>query len=387
MNDKLHHLLQKWGQGQRRMPENNDSEKIRALNTLHIAEQKVAVQSPVRIPWLALTCTGLAVLIFFIQKAPSPTRTAQVASISEGASLKSVSSGFNSVGFSSGLSAQEPSAMQKISRNFADYFQPTPASDTREFLKTDYRTTMKTRNIETLGNRIQTIVRGYGGRIDSASIQTRTAYISFVVPKKTFDAFKAELKTLVPERFMTESIATQNLLPEKRLIEEKTDMMSGLLAEHKKNRDALEAQHHETATALQRQLYGVVAEMKALRAEVTIDPTRQKQIATRLTTLQSDERRINRNLANENMQYNSKRVMLDAQIKDAEDQLTNLDTRDQVLGNTVETVQGSITIDWISIPKIIGLYMPKDWPSLLFLGFGIMAFLSYRRRRMAIKLP
>lgn len=384
MNHKLDHILRQWGQEQRRLPENNDAAKALAMRALKPAEEKKTVQSPIRIPWLALACTGLAGVIFFVQNTSSPASTRKFETTQFGASASlqdSVSS--SSLGFKS--AAALPSLREPI----IDYFRqtPTPASDTREFLKTDYHATVRTRNVEEIGNRVQTIVRGYGGRIDSASIQTRSAYISFVVPKKTFDAFKTEIKTLFPARFITESIATQNLLPEKRVVEEKTGMMTALLAEHKKNRDALETQHHATATALQRQLYGVVAEMKALKAEVTSDPARQKEIAMRLTVLQSDERRINRNLANENTQYTSKRDMLDAQIRDTENELSNLDARDKNLIENVETVQGSITIEWISIPKIIGLYMPSDWPSLLFLGLALMAFLSFRRRRMAIVLP
>ncbi len=387
MNEKLHHLFRKWGQQQHRAPENNDVAKARALNTLKPVEEKIFVGRPIGIPWLALTCTGLAVVIFFIQKAPSPIRTFQATSMGESVSLKSVSSGFNSVGFSSGLSESEPSTFKKISRDVVGYFQPTPASDTREFLKTDYQATIKTRSVETLGNRIQTIVRGYGGRIDSASIQTRYAYLSFVVPKKTFETFKAEIKTLVPARFMTESIGTQNLLPQKRSIEEQTRAVSENITRIKKDRDALEAQHRTTVASLQRQLRGIVAEIQTLKAEVTTDPSRQKQIAERITILESEQRRLNRNLADENAQYNTKRDTLDAEIKNAEYQRTNLDKQDDTLIENVETVQGSIAIEWISIPKIIGLYMPKDWPSLLFLGFALMAFLSYRRRRIEIELP
>lgn len=384
MNYKLDHILQQWGKEQRRAPENNDATKALATSALKVPEEKVVMGHPIRIPWLALASTGLAVVIFFVQNTPSPApmRKFQTTQSGAGASFKNAAS-------SSSLGFESVSSLPSLREPVIDYFRPvpTPASDTREFLKTDYHATIKTRRVEEIGNRIQTIVRGYGGRIDSSSIQTRYAYLSFVVPKKTFDAFKVEIKTLLPARFITESSATQNLLPEKRVIEEKTEMMHTLLAEHKKNRDTLETRHRATVASLQKQLNAVVAEIRTLQSEVTTDPVRQKQINDRIAILQAEQRRLNRNLANENAQYVRERDMLDAQIRDAESEITNLDKRDNNLIENVETVQGSITIEWISILKIIGLYMPKDWLSFLFLGFALLAFLSYRRRRMAIELP
>lgn len=387
MNHTIHHLLKQWGHHEQRLPEHHIATKEKVLTALHSREKKVVVGRPIGIPWLALGSLGLAVVIFFVQNAPTPTltptRTFERASFGTSSSFQEAAS--------SSLSLKHVTALPSIREPLSDYFRPTPAqapaSDTREFLKNDYHATLKTRRVEEIGNRIQTIVRGWGGRIDNASIQPRAAYLSFVVPKKTFEAFKAEIKTLLPARFITENSATQNLLPEKRMIEESVEITNERLTEHKKNRDALEKRHRAAVTSLQKQLSAIAAEIRTLQSEVTTDPVRQKQIADRVTALQSEQRRLNRNLTNENTRYASERDILDAQIRDAESQLANLNTQDKNLIENVETVQGTITINWISIPKVIGLYMPKDWPSLLFLGLGILAFLSYRRRRMAIELP
>ncbi|MEQ1500536.1 MAG: hypothetical protein ABL917_04180, partial [Parcubacteria group bacterium] len=84
-----------------------------------------------------------------------------------------------------------------------------PVSDTREFLKTYYSAYMRTRNVQSLTNRVETVVRGYDGRIDNQSSSEKYGSVSFAMPQGKFSAFRAELESLIGSRFININISSQ----------------------------------------------------------------------------------------------------------------------------------------------------------------------------------
>jgi hypothetical protein len=80
-------------------------------------------------------------------------------------------------------------------------YYPTPSpiqnlsvTDTREFEKTYYEATMRSREVQTLTKRIETTVRGYAGRVDQTSSSALSGFVRFVVPAARFDEFRTELE-------------------------------------------------------------------------------------------------------------------------------------------------------------------------------------------------
>src|SRR3989344_8448981 len=76
-----------------------------------------------------------------------------------------------------------------------------PVTDTREFLKTYYSASMRTRDVPVLTRRVETTVRGYGGRIDQESSSAQYGYVNFALPQSKYDAFRTELEGFVDSRF------------------------------------------------------------------------------------------------------------------------------------------------------------------------------------------
>ncbi|MBI2444558.1 MAG: hypothetical protein HYV42_04940 [Candidatus Magasanikbacteria bacterium] len=256
--------------------------------------------------------------------------------------------------------------------------------DTREFLKTDYQATIKTRQVEELGMRAQTIIRGYGGRVDNASLQNRYGSIEFVVPKDEFEAFKRELKSLVRAKFITEGIRQQNLLPEKRGIEQQTDRVTTQLDQLKQDRDDLNARHRQTVNTYNRQIAALNHSITVLQQEATVTTTildRQAEITQELAGLRAQKRTAERRLATENTNYTRELNSLNYRIRDAETQIADLDTQDQALLATVETVSGTIILEWISLLAIVDLYLPGHWAWWV-AGAVIVAYLIRRRRQL-----
>lgn len=79
-----------------------------------------------------------------------------------------------------------------------------PITDRREFLKTNYNATLRTRRIMDLSQRIRTIIRDVGGHVDVSTAAERWGYVAFAVPADRFESFRRETKSLAPERFIVE---------------------------------------------------------------------------------------------------------------------------------------------------------------------------------------
>src|SRR3990167_11466300 len=132
------------------------------------------------------------------------------------------------------------------------YYNPdVPVTDAREFLKVNYNATMQTRDVQGLTRRVETTVRGYSGRIDQESSSPQYGYVSFVVPMSKYDAFRAELESLVDSRFLTVNISSQNLLPQKQSIEEQQKQADNTLADYKAARQSIVNAHASAAKSLQ----------------------------------------------------------------------------------------------------------------------------------------
>lgn len=392
-NDNLSKILREWGEKQQRSPENNENLKIQAVNSLKQPEEKITSQRPFRFRWIVFACTAAVLTIYFVgafyNQLPIPSNSILT---TPGVQYPQSSSGVggdpNELGVSYGEATglgEKNSAFNKVARRLTGYFGSTPASDTREFLKTDYHANIKTRKVGVMANRIQTFVRGFDGRVDTLSVDSRHAYITFVVPKDSFENFKEEIKSLVPDRFISEEDRSQNLLPQKKSIEQQTNSVSQILDGLQKDRAALINRHNTAIISLRRQLNGIFSEIKKLQLEITTDTIRQQQINSLIAYLQSQQRRVNQNISNENSRYNSELSSLDYKIKNSESQLKNLAAQDDMLAKTVETIEGSVSIEWISLFEILKLYVPTGWLVTIF-GAIILLYILFGRRKQ-IDLP
>ena len=255
-----------------------------------------------------------------------------------------------------------------------------PATDTREFLKTDYNATIQTRSVQPLTKSVETIVRGHDGRVDQTSSSEQSGYVRFVIPAPELDDFRSDIESLVDSRFISISIDSQNLLPQKQGIEATQSAVESDLASLTAERKSLVSKHSSTVATLQSQINANTAESNALRAEVTYDPARQSQIASRQNELSNALASLNAQLSNENSTYSYNLKSLDAQIAGVNANLSSVQKQDKNLLDTVATVRGTITLRWISYMAIARLYLPGFWIPGILAALACIAYWFERRR-------
>ncbi len=323
-------------------------------------------------PWLAIVLAVLAIISFI---ACLPRQGGYVEIMSggsyEGTTRTLVPPPSAGVPQADNTAAQSPASMPAPYYGGGD----VPVTDTREFLKTDYSATMRTRDVSGLTARAETTIRGYGGRIDQSSSADKNGYIQFVVPLSKFNDFRNELEHLVPSRFITIQISTQNMLPQKQDIEATQKQVEQHISDLQVARSKVVASHAITAKSLQVRINVAQVELNALRALPNPGATQQARMATLSSTIAS----LQSSLASENTSYANTLASYDAQIKYANTSLTAVKTQDQALLDTVATVRGTINIEWISLWDIARLYLPGFWIPAIFAALSLLSYLWERR--------
>ena len=265
------------------------------------------------------------------------------------------------------------------------YYYPTPyptdvpVTDTREFLKVYYNASMLTRDVQGLTRRVETTVRGYDGRVDQESISQKYGSISFAVPQSKYDAFRTELEGLVWTKFLTVQIQSENVLPQKQSIEEQQKQADTTLADAKVAQQKLANIHASMVKSLQTQIDADAQELASLRAQAqTYD------IQVQIQTVSDDWSSLKAQLANENSSYSTQLSYANDVIKSAQDWQKAVKTQDQALLDSVATVTGTVSIQWISLWDTALLYLPGYWIPAIFAVLTCLSFIRDRRRSMTL---
>lgn len=250
-----------------------------------------------------------------------------------------------------------------------------PVTDAREFLKVYYNASMRTRNVQGLTSRVETTVRGYGGRVDQESSSPEYGSVSFAVPQSKYDAFRVELENLVGSRFLTTNISSQNLLPQKLSIEEQQKQADVALSDYKTARQKIVSTHANTVQTFQSKIDADEQQLVTLRAE-----TQTPQILIQIQAVTDDLSSLKQRLANENTSYTAQLSNADRNIRNAQDWQKAVQTQDKALLDNVATVTGTVSIQWISLWDIVRLYLPGYWIPFIFAALAFLSFLWDRRR-------
>lgn len=392
----MKNLFTQWGQGQKQTPPHDATLKETILSSVvHNETVLIKKSNNNRLWWLTLASVPLAAcLVVFMNYNSFYPKATSYESVTIGSPMYGISDGgtarapsavdFGIHDVSAGL--EEKSLLGKVSNSMIapDYWYgggaPT-AEDARELLKTYYGAHIRTRHVDTLGMRLQTMIRGYGGRVDSAYIQTKSGSISFVLPKSSFETFKTELKSILPERFVEENLNVQNMLPQKQNIEEQTDVTKENLESYQTKRKTLVDTHNAHVVSLQAQINAYGRSISTLNNEVTTSTVRQQEIKTQVSSLEAKQRVVKQQLIRENEQYKMDLQYVDADIEAMNRQLVNLGKQDQHLVKDVETVNGTISLEWISLFQIVDLYVPVYGTLITIFSIIILGYLLFGRRR------
>ena len=272
------------------------------------------------------------------------------------------------------MSANDPSissaesGVQNIGGSIASKMMPNPfrnnqeisVSDTREFLKTNYSASIKTRDVQGVVGSAKNIIKGNDGRIDNLSSSEKSGYLTFVVPKSKFETFLKEIEGLAHKKLFSETNSSQNLLGQKQSIEEQISNINNTLENLKQQKESLLSNHTQTVASINRELASIRVELKVLRK--TIDETEDQDVIALLRTqenaLVAREATQKQKLATENNKYSAENTSLDNQIKNQNTNLVNVNKQDTKFVENIETVDGSIDVSWISVWEMIKVFSP-----------------------------
>jgi hypothetical protein len=392
----INEILVSWGKANRQIPPRNEFLKGEILGKLNIPFLESA--RPQRhLPWLSFASAGIALLMLFVSpkiithySAPlvNPIPDTNKETLPEHANKEKYYEVDKKLAMPEDFvvlhkkGLMEPYDQMRSRISDPDF----PVNDNREFLKTYYSASARSRHIEELIQRIQVSVRSFGGRVDSASSSKDYGYINFAVRRDKFDAFKNELKALFGERFYSENIQTENLLPQKQSIENQQQSTQKSLDQLRIDRNKLKKRHSRIVESIKSEMDAIAVETANLQAEVTNDWIRRIETANRIRELLKKNSELAARLRNENGQYNDNLTSYNYQIHSNESSLSDLAKQDQNVIDIAATVRGTISLSWISIWEIINLYLPSYWLAVLFMIIAVIFYFIHRRKYRLITI-
>lgn len=274
--------------------------------------------------------------------------------------------------------------------NFSDdYYQGgTPdITDTREFLKTSYSAQIQTRDVEDVTRDVKNAVRDVEGRVDNFSSSEKNGYISFVIPKDNLDQFRDEIESLTHEKLYTENISSQNLLNQKQNIEQEAATITGSLAQLEKNKKDADAQHAARISSIQSELISVQAQLVTTRQRIsdTNSSSERAQLSAQESVLVQREATLKYNRDQENKTYASNNQIMQSRIDQAKKDLEGNKKQDVAFGNNIETVNGSINVNWISLWQMAKLFSPIH-PTIIVIALILALWYFLNRKQYLPKI-
>jgi len=261
--------------------------------------------------------------------------------------------------------------------------QQISVSDTREFLKTNYSAVIKTRDVQTVVTSVKNIVKGNDGRVDNISSSELNGYLTFVVPKSKYEAFRSEIESLTHKKLFSETSLSQNLLGQKQSIEQQTSNIKKNLESLNEQKEALRLQHNQAVATINKELQSIRSQLSNIRKQIaeTTDADVLNSLRSQESNYVSRENAQKQYLSRENSQYTAQNASLESQIKIQNTNLENVNTQDENFTENIETVEGRVDVKWISIWQMIKVFSPVS-PEILVIViiviiWNILARLGY----------
>lgn len=377
----IEHAMHEWGKAQHELPSTASFVKQQFISRASAHAGAAELGQRHGAPWFSFALAGLAVLAFIVLSPQSEKLASPFVATREQSMIVASPN-------EDAFSAQPtmPSAMSEAGNSMLksapqNVPQDVTIEDTRQFLKTDYGAYLKTRKVDALSAQLQILVRGLGGRVDSASSADKSGYVSFVLPAEKLEAFRAQLKSIAGEKFVNEYVQTENLLSQKVSIEDQTKDVEQQLAQLQVEKNQLTDAHNQTVAALQMQLSANSKERTRLVVEKQKYPEQAPALEARIAELDKIRNRLTVELRSENTAFANRLADLDAQTQAAESNKASLQKQDTQLMHTVATVRGNLSLTWISVWQLIDMYVSLQLlvPSLL-LVFAVVGYFFHRRR-------
>lgn len=370
-NKIIKNKFESWGKGKREIPLDNDVLKREILSRFSPRQNERVFYKHSPLFWLPFVFTTMAVFVIFINI------TGYFGGIDKQ----------NGIYFGSGTGSLPTSGVYDKATipTVMPYYREESISDKREFLKIDYNATLRTREVSNIKTKIEIAIRALGGRVDSSNNEDKNGYINFVIPKDNLESFKIEIKDLVGERFYNEQIYSQNLLLEKQSIEESQKQTETQLSNSQNEYAQIIGNHNKNISIFQGQIIFKNTEINALNIEYQYTTAiRRAEITNRINQLQTEINAIQSEIENENRDYKERINNINLQIKNTQENLKIVKQRDNNFIDNIATVNGSISLNWISLWEIVDIYLPGP---LLAWIFFLAAFITFFWYRYSMRIP
>ncbi|MES2436547.1 MAG: hypothetical protein V4519_00890 [Patescibacteria group bacterium] len=254
-------------------------------------------------------------------------------------------------------------------------------TDTREFLKVSYNGNIKTRDVSDVVKDVKGAIREVEGRIDSESTSPQHGYVSFVVPKSTFENFRAQIESITHAKLYTETVSSQNLLGEKQGIEQNMQAATTSLATLEQEKKTLDAKHAQASASIKRDTTSVQSQLVSVRQRMNTaqDENEYASLQTEESTLNYRLSVLQENLNKENRTYANQNANLVAYIEQAKKTVDGVVKQDTQFTNNVETVNGYVAVQWVSLWDLAVLFSPVHPCIVILILIAIAIFYTYRK--------
>ena len=268
------------------------------------------------------------------------------------------------------------------------YQNSTPSvNDTREFLKTSYSADIKTRNVKSALRDVKSAVRVASGRIDNLNENEKYGYVSFVIPKINFENFKDEIESITNEKLIVENISSENLLGQKQNIEEQNKNATDSLLTLQQQKKDLTSKHTQSINKFESN----ITELESKLVQIDLILPRISD-SVQITALQGQRNTITgaidqlkQQLLLENSSYNTKNQNLKNQIDSVNGELSGIAKQDTNFTNNIETVNGSIRVEWVSLWQLVKVFSPIH-PTIIIVILVIIIWYILKRKSFLPKI-
>ncbi len=263
-------------------------------------------------------------------------------------------------------------------------------SDTREFMKVNYSGSIKTRDVKNTARDVRGIVRDMDGRIDSETVNEKYGYVSFVIPKSKLDDFRDEIEAITHKKLYTENTSSQNLLNQKQNIEQNMDLTNKSLSDLQSEKTKAEAAHNKSLASLQAQLKSLTTSAETMRAKLDAMPAAEEGSPEQAQARMTQESYINfsnqvvelkNKIAQENRAFTENKKSFDSAIGQFNNQLGEIKKDDKAFAENIETVNGSVSMQWVNLWQLAKVFSPIH-PIIIILLLAIILWYILKRLRI-----
>ncbi|MEI6580766.1 MAG: hypothetical protein WCO07_01195 [bacterium] len=367
-------VFKNWGREKQKFPEDNLilKDKILSKVPFSLGSYRNIEKKKKRLPWLSMAFATMATMAIVV--------------VIGNASFFSKKTNYQGI---LGLGDQNTSGAsitleQNKMLDIFYYPNQNGGTDTREFLKISYNAEIKTRNVNHVVTKIETIVRGSSGRVDASSGGEKHGYVSFSIPKINFEVFRSQIEDLTNAKLFVEETRSANLLPEKQQIEKEQVGVEKTIVGLKNQKAQLARNHTEIIDSYNFRIYELNRESGLLQNEwQTAIEARRVEITARLAQILTEKNNLATKISSENNTYENKLALINGSLKSAGVSLENVQNRNQNLIDNVSMINGTISVTWVNLFQLVNIFISWYWIALV---LAIASAVSYWRYRVSMRV-